>query len=161
MRHVLALLFCLALASPAHGAKGKFKDDQVIRDLASTFWESWNKHDAKAMVAIFRDDATLINPMGRVANGRAEIEKLLTEEHATYMKESVARGGAVKIQFVGRNVAIIDQEIDLSGAKGFASQDDAPFKLHLSSAVTKKNGKWLVAAARPYSLLPPVEIPIK
>lgn len=159
MRRIGILLLLTLIAPPALGAKGKFKDDQMIRDLASLYWEAWNKHDTKAMVTGFRDDAIFVNPMGRTAGSRSAIEKLFAEEHSTYLKGAKAQAGAVTIQFVGRNVAVIDQEVDMTGVTGVAIKEDEPFRPHFSGVITKKAGKWQLAAARTYVFLPPIELP--
>lgn len=152
MKHWL-LVFVLAL--PAFAAKEKVKDDQMIRDVHSTFWEAWNHHDGKQMAAMYADDGTLINPAGRVAIGREAIEKLFTEEHSTLLKDSVAKSSGIEIRFISRNIALVDEDLELSGCKGpDGKATEEPMKSHVFNVLTKKAGKWWASATRPYSFMP-------
>ena len=68
----LALLASVPiLASPAIEAEIKARADE--------FAAAWNKHDTKAMADMWSTDGDLINPYGRVAKGRAEVEKLFLD----------------------------------------------------------------------------------
>src|SRR5262245_6266778 len=63
-------------------------DEGAIKQLQSDFVNAWNKHDSKAMTAVFDDDADLINPQGRHARGREQIERLFRDEHASALKDT-------------------------------------------------------------------------
>jgi len=52
----------------------KESDEAGIRATDEVFAAAWNKHDAKAMAATWAKDGDLVNPFGRVAKGRAEVE---------------------------------------------------------------------------------------
>src|SRR5262245_3280832 len=81
----------LALVAGLHVAqRASAADDEAanVRKSCSAFVTAWNKHDPKAMAAIFTEDATIVNPFGVKAKGRAEIEKLFTTEQTGPLKES-------------------------------------------------------------------------
>jgi len=148
----LALLILLAL--PVFAAKEKFRDDQMLRDVHTMFWEGWNRHDAKQMAAGFAEDATLVSAFGRAVVGREAIEKLFAEEQAGSMKDSQALPSELKIQFVTRNIAVVDEEIELGGMRSPEGKVVEPRRFRLSNVVSKKAGKWWIAASRPYFLPP-------
>lgn len=149
------MLILCALGAPVFAAKEKFRDDQMIRDVQSTFWEAWNKHDAKQLAGLFADTATSINPYGRVASNKDNVEKALTEEHGGIMKESQGISAGLTIQFVNRNVALVDEEVDLGGVKSAEGKTLEPQRAHLANVLTKKAGKWLIAGARLYFMATP------
>jgi len=144
------LVLLVLLAFPAFASKEKFRDDQMLRDVHTMFWEAWNKHDAKQMSASFAEDATVVSAYGRLAVGREAIEKLFAEEQAASMKDSQALPSELKIQFITRNIAVVDEEIELGGMRSPEGKIVEPRRLRLSNVISKKAGKWWIAASRPY-----------
>ena len=72
----LAALFTLpsvALAQRAGGAEA------AIKAGATAFSTAWNAGDAKALAALYTEDATVMAPGGEPAQGRAAIEGAFTE----------------------------------------------------------------------------------
>ena len=57
-------------------AKKPMNDEAGVKAGFEKFSMAWADGDAKARAACFTDDATLINPFGVAANGKAEIVKL-------------------------------------------------------------------------------------
>src|SRR5687767_7178072 len=92
-------LLCLLLSTAAVAGKHE-ADEKAIRDVVNTFVTAWNKHDVKGLTSVWTNDATAINPAGRRAFGRGEIEKLFTDEHTTFMKTSKARMNVETFRFV-------------------------------------------------------------
>src|SRR5689334_8940291 len=58
----------------------------VIRKIYADFTAAWNKHDVSSMAKMWALDGDQVEPDGRHAKGRAEVEKLLTAEHETVFK---------------------------------------------------------------------------
>jgi uncharacterized protein (TIGR02246 family) len=106
------------------------------------------------MAAVFTEDADLINPFGRVARGRAEIEKLFTDEHATFMKGTTDTA-SVSVRVLGPAVALSDWDAEVAGMRDAQGQALPVFKHHVAAVFVKKNGKWLTVTGRPYAFLPP------
>jgi uncharacterized protein (TIGR02246 family) len=59
-----------------------------IDDTIAEFSESWNRHDADALAAMWTDDGELNHPWGFRAVGRDAIKELLANEHAGSMAGS-------------------------------------------------------------------------
>jgi uncharacterized protein (TIGR02246 family) len=131
------------------------KDTNEIYNSFSKFFESWNKHDVKGMIAHWTDNASLINPMGRAANGKAELEKLLTDEQTMIFKDSTANLLSLTTQSVARNVAWYDGEMTIDNAMGPDGAAMPELKIHITGLMQKDPGRWLVRAARPYSFTAP------
>ena len=65
----------------------------------------------------FYDEGTLINFTGKAANSRTEVEKMLTEDHQGFLKEISGRAEVKSLQFVSRNVALLDEDVEMNGWK--------------------------------------------
>jgi len=150
MRRVLALIALTTAVFPAMAAAQT--DEAAIRKLSSDFFAAWTRHDVKAMAATFAEDGDLINPYGRVAKGRVEIEKLLTEEHSGPFK-GTSYEASVSLRMMGPAVAFGDWESTVVGMHDPAGQALPPFKHHVAVVYVKKGGQWLTGAARPYAFL--------
>src|SRR5690349_17314437 len=142
MRQFLTCPALISLFSTAATAA----DDQGIKDRIMEFQAAWNKDDTNAMAAIWAEDGTLINPVGRFAQGPADIAKIFVDEHTTMFKASKYDTTEIKIQWVTPDVAIVDLSANISGVKkpdGTAAPDYAH---HVTWVFVKKDGKWMSAA---------------
>ena len=153
-RLVVAVIVC-ALAAMGTALGANPAAEKEIMAVEDAFAAAWNKDDAKAMAVAWAPDGDLINPFGRWARGRAEVEKLLGEEHSTTMKGSTYAVADMKVRFVSPAVAIVDWEGTITGMHNGDGSVAAPFKHHVAAVFAKKDGKWWIAAARPYAPLPP------
>jgi len=127
-------------------------DEAAIRKLSNDFFAAWGRHDVKAMAATFAEDADIINPFGRVAKGRAAIEKLFTDEHAGPFKGTTYTA-TVSLRMVAPTVALGDWVSTVDGMHDPAGKALPPFEHHVAVAYVKKDGHWLTIAARPYAFL--------
>lgn len=79
------------------------------------FAAAWNRHDPKALAAFWAPDGDLINPFGRVAKGRAEVEKLFTDEHSAFMKGTTFTLTGMTVRLLAPNIAFTDWDVEISG----------------------------------------------
>src|SRR6478609_8684313 len=77
--------------APANEAARTQEAEIAIRQIFARQAEDWNRHDAKAWVAAFSDDAEFINILGTTLQGRAEIER----RHAEIFSSIIARSRVV------------------------------------------------------------------
>jgi len=123
--------------------------EAAIRADEAAFAAAWNKHDAKAMAAFWAQDGDLINPQGRVAKGRAEIEKLFQDEHSKGLKQSTYKPGPLTVRFIEPDIAFAESDSEISGATNPDGTSAPTFKAHVNRLLLKKGGKWWIVAARP------------
>ena len=154
MRRSLTVLAALAALAVWPSMAAAQADEAAIRQLSNDFFAAWTHHDVKAMAATFAEDADIINPFGRVAKGRAEIEKLFAEEHAGPFK-GTSYEATVSVRIMAPGVALGDWEATVTGMHDASGQALPPFKHHVAAVYVKKGGRWLAAAGRPYAFLPP------
>jgi uncharacterized protein (TIGR02246 family) len=129
-------------------------DEAKIKAQAQAFAAAWGRHDAKAMAGIFAEKGTLINPSGRLAVGRAEVEKLFAEEAATIMAGTTYEATIARIDWVTPDVAVVLWDAVLHGEKG---PDGKPADVkHQVTVVEHRAGAgWEAVAGRPVIYLPP------
>jgi uncharacterized protein (TIGR02246 family) len=155
MKRFSMVVFAFALITIPLLAKES--SEAAIRATDEAFAAAWNKHDAKAMAAVWAKDGDLINPFGRVAKGRAEIEKVLQDEHSTVFKQSTYKPGAMSVRFIEPDIALAESDTEISGV----TQPDGTtttINVHIIRLVQKKDGKWWTVAARPV-IYPPAPGP--
>ena len=99
----LALLMSLLAFSTAMAAG----DEEAIQKRLDEFVAAWNNHDAEAMAALWAPDGDLINPFGRVAKGRPEVEKLFIDEHASFTKGTTYKVTSSLVRVLGSEVAVL------------------------------------------------------
>ena len=149
----ILVLFTLPLfASPAV--------ESEVKAFGDAFAAAWNRHDTKAMAAMWAPDGDLANPVGRWAKGTAEVEKLFADEHATIMKKSTYKNGAMSVRPLSGDMALADWDVEISGEVGPDGKTLPTEKAHVTSLMKKAGGKWWIVSARAFEWLkmpaPPV-----
>jgi uncharacterized protein (TIGR02246 family) len=131
-------------------------DEEAIKAIGAAFAAAWNKDDAAGMSKCWATDGDLINPWGRVANGRAAVETLFQDEHAGMMKDSHYEMKMSSPRMIGGgSVALVDWDSTITWPKGADGTMKPPFAHHVAIVMEKmKDGAWSIQAARPYQFAP-------
>jgi uncharacterized protein (TIGR02246 family) len=146
------VLAALATAFMFVNPATKQANEMEIRKVGDDFSNAWNRHDAKAMSEFFAPDGDLMNPRGRTAKGRGEIEALYREDHAGFMRNSVMKiTGAPSIRFVEPEVAFVDSDVEVSGALNPDGSAAPTQKAHVARLMKKSGGKWWIVASRAFA----------
>lgn len=158
-----ALFACFTTSAfAASTAKKADTPDAAILKAEQAFFAAWNQHDVKGMAACWADDATLINPAGRAAHGKAEIEKLFADEQSTMFKASTANLVGVKVtRSLGSNMVFCDGDVTVDGALAPDGTAMPQSKVHMAMIMTKKGSSWLMLEGRPYMFVPMPEATAK
>jgi uncharacterized protein (TIGR02246 family) len=159
----VAMLALFATSAPAADAKSApATPDDAITKACGAFFDAWNIHDVKTMTTFWADDATLINPLGRLAHGKADIEKLTTDEQTGVFKASTAKLVGVKVtRSLGSNMVFCDGEVIIDGAQAPDGSALPEMNFHMAMIMAKQGGHWVFAEGRPYAFLPPPPQPAK
>ena len=143
------LMMTILLATTTTAFAGGADETAAILKVHEDFAANWNKNDYKAMAAMFADDADLINPLGREAKGKAEIEKLYKDEQTTAFKgshfTSDCKGG---VRMIKPDVAVVTCSFEATGGKMPDGSAMPPLKGIYTATMVKKT-KWQVVAGRP------------
>lgn len=151
---LLAVGLVVVLAAGAVAAE-KASDEAAIRKQGEEFAAAWNKNDYKTIASKFTADGDLINPMGRVAKGASEIEKLFQDEQTSVMKGTTFTRTSRSLQWVGPQVAVETWDATVTGMHSPDGKDLPPLKHIVTIVWVQKDGKWLAAVARPMAPVPP------
>ena len=170
MRRVLitvATACCLVLvllaphawtASNEGGISTDLKNEKLVRAMYEDLIDAWNRHDIPAVAKLWAIDGDHLEPDGTVAKGRDAVAKLFTRQHETVFKESVLDMNLQDVWFHGDNLAIVDGNYELKGAKLPNGAELSPRRGHFTSVLLYEDGRWQVAASR---LMIPTALPYK
>lgn len=159
MRRVLIAVAVFALVGIGSARGVDPVKEKEVRAASDAFAAAWNKDDAKAMAAGWAPDGDLINPFGRWAKGRAEVEKLFTDEHTTFMKGTTYSISNYMARFPSPAVAVVDWDGEIVGMHAPDGKAMPVFKHHVVDVYAKKGNKWWLLAARATAYLPPPAAP--
>ena len=127
-----------SMAGFAHAASAASADEAAIRAQTTSWVKAYNGGDAKAVAALYAEDALLLPPGAPGVNGRAAILAFFTKDIAG----SKAAGA----------VFVVDLKTDV-GVSGNMAWESGNYKVTANGAVVengkflsvsrKKGGKWL------------------
>jgi uncharacterized protein (TIGR02246 family) len=119
-------------------------DSAAIKQLFSDFNNSLNKHDARAMAALFTNDADFITLGGTTQHGRAAIEQHMQTLFAGPLK-AVHRDVTLRgIRFLSPDIAAIDSNFVTTGVVLNGAEVPAAMGLY-DWIVMKQHGHWMIA----------------
>ena len=150
-------LLAVAIGAAGRASAGPAEaDEAAIRKASEEFVSAWNRHATKAMAAFWAEDGDLVNPWGRVARGRAEVERLLGEEHAGTgpFRDSQLELRDQAVRLVTPDVAVCDWQATLSGVIGPDGKALPPQAERVTVLAKRVAGAWSCAAARTGPLSP-------
>lgn len=162
MRHrllVTLLSVTVFVATNAIAVESKEAREAELRARLDAFAAAWNNHDAKEMSEIWAADGDLINPFGRMAHGRAEIEKLFQDEHSGALKHSTFKITNSSIRFLESEIAVVDSDAEITGIVNPDGTPGPTMNPHLTAVMKKSAGKWWMISGRAFSYLRPSSPP--
>jgi len=128
-------------------------DAAGVRKSCEAIVNAWNKHDAKAIAAVFAEDADMVAPDGTLHSGRAAIEKAFTEDHSGPMSQSTLYILKEPVRFPTPDTAVSDATVEVRDVVGPDGQKTTA-KLVVTNIWKRTDGKWWVFASRPHILMP-------
>jgi uncharacterized protein (TIGR02246 family) len=153
MKALLAACIVLALAVPATAA-GPAGAEAAIQKVWQQFSDAWARADAPARAALFSEDATLINPFGVKANGRAAIEKLFEQENVGFARDTTHTFSDFSFRFLTPTLAEVDATGEITGKPGTDRAMQPTLSIHVFAIMAKRSGTWQLQDARPYVIAP-------
>jgi uncharacterized protein (TIGR02246 family) len=121
------------------------EDRAAIQRTVTDFLNAWNKHDAHAFGMTFTEDADFTNIAGAHTHGRVRIEAFHAPVFAGPFKESHQTAAIRSVRFLTPDLAAVDVDWDLTGAKSVDGSHPPPRKGLLNWVMAKQsNGSWLI-----------------
>ena len=147
MERCIALATLLIFGSPLvtgqEGNANQFSGEQTqIEAAAVQFVEAYNKQDAKALAALFANDAELVERDGGRFVGREEIEMAFSEVFQQN-PEAMISLEVESIRFVAPTVAI-EEGVTVWYPDGETATTQSTYRV----SHVKRDGNWLIAGAR-------------
>ncbi len=144
----IALALALFLSAVSVLSQPTAADEKDIRSIGAQVQDAWNKADPKMMGDLFLTDGDYVSSTGRTARGRAEVEKAFAQQWASVYKGTKITVTVTTVQFVRRDVAVVDGAFEVTGMKD-ASGRTLSARSGLSTIVASKKGsRWYIAAMR-------------
>ncbi|OYX42907.1 MAG: DUF4440 domain-containing protein [Rhodobacterales bacterium 32-67-9] len=117
-------------------------------DFPRAFANGWAAHDAKALAALFAEDADFLTLTGHWAEGRKAIAATLTGELAGAFARAKLVTGRTKTRALSADVAQVMQRYVLSGIVHPDGSDAGRVGAILSAVLVAAPQGWQVAAAQ-------------
>jgi uncharacterized protein (TIGR02246 family) len=164
---VLSLTTAAAgLAMAAQDSRGA-KDSQekaraAITQAVQNYMDMWNKHDVHAVAMTYSEDCDFVNNFGNLTHGRAGMEATFGPFMTGVYSETHQTGQVRSIRFLKPDVAAVDVDWQMTGAK---NQDGSvrPTRKGLHSLIMTRqgDGSWLIAVmhVHEFTVTPPLTSP--
>ncbi len=136
-------------------AAGHAAAEAAIQKVLQQFSDTWASGDAHARAALWAEDASLINPFGLEARGRAAIEKVFEQEDAGFAKGTTQTFSDFSYRFLTPTIAEVDTTGTIKGMKSADGTPMPPVTVHVFGIFTKTGGKWQMKDVRPYLIAKP------
>jgi uncharacterized protein (TIGR02246 family) len=141
---LVASLAGIAVAAPQDSAQDK--DRAAIEKSVQKYMDSWNSHDVHAVAMTYAEDCDFVNNFGDVTHGRTGMEAVFGPFMTGVYNETNQTGKVRSVRFLKPDVAAVDVDWEMTGAK---NQDGTvrPTRKGIHSLVMTKqsDGSWLIA----------------
>jgi uncharacterized protein (TIGR02246 family) len=137
-----------AVATPPRAGTGSATNaagaaaEQAIRASAAQFVAAFNKHDAKAVAALWAPDGDYLDETGTLSAGREAIEKYYADYFAT------EHGATIALQVDAIRVLGPDTAVEDGSSAVTATPHAAPTLGRYTVVHVKRDGAWLMASVR-------------
>jgi uncharacterized protein (TIGR02246 family) len=126
------------------------RDEAAIRRLLDDLTDAWNRGDAEAFSARYRDDGTFTNVFGTFHSGREQFARRHAEVFAGFLKGTSIAMTMRKLRFVRPDVAIVDLDVGYAGFQawppGVQPTPDSGLHASLLMVLVNDGGDWWIAA---------------
>jgi uncharacterized protein (TIGR02246 family) len=121
------------------------KDRRAIAETVANLVAAWNIHDVHAFAATFAEDADFTNVAGTHARGRANVKAFHAPMFASIFKESHQVSTVRSIRFLTTDLAAVDIDCEMTGAKALDGTPRPWRKTLISTVMAKQgDGSWLI-----------------
>jgi uncharacterized protein (TIGR02246 family) len=146
------LLGCIvALALVAGSSAGAQQKDAELDKLVQQYVAAWNKADAKALTALYADNAMRTGPTDVVVVGKAELEKYYQNSFADAAKGTTLTVTQGRAQTVSPDVRLQEGTWQTTGGK------DGPMRGRYLNTMVRVDGAWRIASVVSIADTPPAK----
>jgi uncharacterized protein (TIGR02246 family) len=135
-------------------APDRAADERAIREAGAAFVRAYNAGDARAIAALFTEDAEVIDEDGHPIQGRAAIAELFASTFAAHPGETI-EVTIDSIRFLGPDSAkeeghdrIVPAKDEDKGKKKVPTQGGVPQHSRYTVLYVRQSGRWLQSSVR-------------
>jgi len=129
------------------------QEETSIRALEAAYDKAWQNGDIDAIMDCFTENAVVVNPLGVISSGKAEIRKMLREFLSGPAKDSKHTSVISRVEFIKDDVAIVDAYAVIDELKLSSDSNEATVTHNFTDIVVKLNNVWKIAHVRAYTFL--------
>jgi uncharacterized protein (TIGR02246 family) len=119
-------------------------DSAAIKKCVAAWEDAWNRHDAHATATRYVEDGDFSSTTGIPSHGWKELEEHYNAIFTTFLKDAHRTDTVKSIRFLTPEIASVDIDWQMTGAKTRDGQDVPIRKGLLTWIVTKHNGQWMI-----------------
>ena len=147
MKMALAVVLFFSFSAAASWAQmpsNMDADSAAIKQCVAAWEDAWNRHDAHATAMRYVEDGDFSSTTGIPSHGWKELENHYNEIFTTFLKDAQRTDTVKSIRFLTPEIASVDIDWQMTGAKTRDGQDVPIRKGLLTWIVTKHNGQWMI-----------------
>jgi uncharacterized protein (TIGR02246 family) len=147
VKTVLAIFLLVsfsAAVSWSQMASNMDADSAAIKQCVAAWEDAWNRHDAHATATRYVEDGDFSSTTGIPSHGWKELEEHYNAIFTTFLKDAHRTDTVKSIRFLTPEIASVDIDWQMTGAKTRDGQDVPIRKGLLTWIVTKHNGQWMI-----------------
>ncbi len=148
VKTALAVILFISLLAAASWAQMPSKmdgDSAAIKQCVAAWEDAWNHHDAHATAMRYVEDGDFSSTTGIPSHGWKALEDHYNEIFTTFLKDAHRTDTVKSIRFLTPEIASVDIDWQMTGAKTRDGQDAPNRKGLLTWIVTKQhNGQWMI-----------------
>jgi uncharacterized protein (TIGR02246 family) len=129
------------------------------KDVVAGFLAAWNRHDARALAALFAEQAEFVSAAGLWGKSRAEIEAGYRRLYASAFRAGRLEGQVVSVKRLRPDVATVHLAWELTGEAGPDGAPVAPRTGLLLLVLSEGDQGWRVQVAQATASPPGVRAP--
>ena len=151
MKRTLFVCSCLLLVSALSAQNAS--DETAIRKIIQQQQDAWNRHDWPAFSRYYAEDATLINFVGQIWEGRDKILEHLNLLSACCLEPTSLKFEIRNFRFLNSDQVIVYTEETLNADRDYDvpirryKKGDTDYKWRVDVFV-RKNKEWLVTSTQ-------------
>jgi uncharacterized protein (TIGR02246 family) len=123
--------------------------DQTLEATVQRYSQALQRFDAKEFASYFADDATILSPFGSFAKGRAEIERVFSQDAPKIYEGAKLKVSIVGARRIGSDHVLLDLDVDVQNMRK-PDGSRGPGKVHNTILAQKQGDRWQFVDARPY-----------
>ncbi len=133
-----------AAASATAASAAPAEDVAAARAVVAAYEDAWNRHDMRALDALFADDAEWVNIVGMWWRGRAAVTRAHAAFHETMFKDTPTRLEVATVRALAPDVLVAVSLVtmgEFTTPSGHVSKDSRD---RLSLVLVRRDGRWLI-----------------